>query len=258
MKQRLLAGAAILALTATTQAAMFGPDGFGYIGFDSVGKGAIPFNYQSIVPGGTLVASGDDVSSISSVSNAPVTLAVPFTFYGETVTSMVPTTNGYITTNLSETGFEDLTPDWPLPALPSSPTTGKRIYVLHQDLQGDVYYQYNANAQHPTDGTIGASIFQWEASYVDGQSFFSMQALLFDNGDILMQYLNGDPGSPFGDIGTTGILNNGAFDVGLGINGGQNQPNTAGYAVLITLVPTPGAFGLFGVMGVSAVRRRRR
>jgi hypothetical protein len=258
MNRGLLAGATLLALAGASQGATFGPDSYGYIGIDSQGKGGINFNWQDIVPGGTLVANGDDVSSISSALLAPVTLAVPFEFYGQAVSQFVPTTNGYLTTDLTDTGLEDLTPDWPLPAEPSSPTDGKRIYVLHHDLEGQVYYQYNANAVHPTAGVLGASIFQWEVSYVDGEGPFSFQALLFNNGDMLMQFAGGDPGSPDGINPTTGIQNNGAFDVGLGINGGdEGDPLPDDYAVLITRIPTPGSLGLLGIAGVAALRRRR-
>ena len=259
MQRSLLASATILALSGAAQATMFGPDAFGYVGQDSEGPGAISFNYQSIVPGGTLVAMGDDVSSLSSVNFAPVTLAVPFTFYGETVTSLVPSVNGYLTTDIDgDFGTEDLTPDWPLPQKPSAPTDGKRIYALHDDLEGSVYYAYDDMAIHPTLGSVGASIFQWEASYVEGEGPFSFQVLLFNNGDILMQFLGGDPGSPNGQTATTGILNNGMFDVGLGINGGNNDPFADDYAVLITQVPAPGAMGVLGVTGLAATRRRRR
>ena len=256
MQRGLLVGSTMLALAASSQAAMFGPDDFGYFGIDSEGPDGIAFNYQSILPGGTLVASGDDNSSISSVNFQPVTLAVPFTFYGETFNQMVPTTNGYVTTDLGDTGIEDLSPDWPLPAPPSSTTTGKRIYGLHDDLEGEVYYQYRGDAVHPLLGSLGASIFQWETSYVGGAGPFSFQVLLFNNGDILMQYLGGDPGSPNGQTATTGILNNDKFATGLGINGGNNNPYDGDYAVLI-LVPTPGAIGLLGAAGFVATRRRR-
>lgn len=258
MKRSLLAGATILALSGAAQATMFGPDDFGYIGQDSNGPGAITFNWQDITPGADLVAMGDDVSSLSSVIFAPVTLEVPFNFYGDVITSFVPTTNGYLTTDIDgDFGTEDLSPDWPLPVKPSAPTDGKRIYALHDDLEGKVYYDYRADAVHPTLGAIGASIFQWEGNYVDGDDV-EFQVLLFNNGDILMQFLGGDPGSPNGQTATSGILNNGTYEVGLGINGGDNAPFPDDYAVLITLVPSPGAMGLLGVAGVAAARRRRR
>ncbi len=88
--------------------------------------GGVTFAWNDISGSGVLVASGDDASSVNSGIFAPVTLGAPFPFYGSSYNALVPTSNGYISTDPSDTG-PDLSNDCPLPALPST-GGGGRIY----------------------------------------------------------------------------------------------------------------------------------
>jgi len=176
-----------------------GPDAFGYIYMDSLEADGPDYDFVDISTTGTLVASGDDASSINSGISSPVLLGSPFEFYGNTYHFLVPSTNGYISTSPIDDG-SDLTADTPLPAVPSD-GGGARLYPLHEDLIADVYYEYN--------GLIGASIFQWDAQFFPASTAFDFQALLYDNGDILYQYGDDVPSVGFGS--TTGIQDEVAF-----------------------------------------------
>lgn len=172
-----------------------------YLEYDGVA-----YQWFDISASGTLVASGDDVSSISTGIFAPVTLGHIFTFYDVPYTQLIPTTNGYISTDPTDDG-PDLSNDCPLPAFPST-GGGARIYPLHDDFVGDVYYQYFPVYPHPSGGVtppMGASVFQWDVEHFGGcASFDAFQAVLLDNGDIYFVYNNTCEG---GAGSTTGIQN---------------------------------------------------
>ncbi|MFQ5570132.1 MAG: T9SS type A sorting domain-containing protein [Rhodothermales bacterium] len=191
-----------------------GPDGFGYTYIDSNEPGGPAFSFINISGTGTLVAEGDDASSVNSGIFGPVTLGGPgFFFYGTTYTAMVPATNGYLSTDLADTG-PDLSNDCPLPATPSTPggTTAARLYPLHDDLvagggfgepDGAIWWDYFASCPHPHSG-VGCNVFHWNnANHFAGGGPFSFEAILFDDGDIIYQY---EPGNPEqGSGSTTGI-----------------------------------------------------
>ena len=166
----------------------------------------VTFNWVDISGTGTLVASGDDVSSVNSGIGTPVNLGHIFTFYDVPYTQLIPTSNGYISTDPTDEG-PDLSNDCPLPSAPST-GGGARIYPLHDDLISDVYYQYFPVSPVPHPGGItpplGASIFQWDAVHFGGCATEEFQAVLFDNGDIMYQYNQTCEG---GSGSTTGLQN---------------------------------------------------
>jgi hypothetical protein len=215
------------------------PDAWGYT---AVGEA---FDWVDIRNTGAMVSTGDDESSASPPPEGiggPVTLGAPFTLYGITYTELVVSTNGYITTDPTDTG-PDLSNDCPLPAIPSTPagTNGARIYPLHDDLDCDtsedpgkaVYYQYFAVSPrpHPSGTPMGVSVFQWHGSHFPGGATadtFSVQALLYDNGDMILQVGAGNPEQ--GDGSTTGLQNSAPPNIGLTIvcnTPGSVQDNSA-------------------------------
>jgi hypothetical protein len=182
-------------------------DPFSYIALDETEPGGPVFNFIDISGTGTLVAKGDDRSSINSGIFAPVTLGAPFSFYGQSYTDLVPSTNGFISTSLTD-GGGDLGNDCPLPGF----ATSGRMYVLHDDLEADqlpesgVYYEYFAVCPRPYDGggDMGCSIFLWKgANHFPGSTYFDYEALLYDNGDMVFQVGAGNPEQ--GISSTTGI-----------------------------------------------------
>ncbi len=83
-------GGALSPLTAGLDRAIGGPDGFGYVFIDTNEPGGPVFDWTDISTIGTLVDLADDESA---------TVALPFTFpfYGNSLTSIKISSNGYIT-----------------------------------------------------------------------------------------------------------------------------------------------------------------
>lgn len=103
-----------------------GPDAFGYTFItNQPPPPTVPYNFVDISTTGTPLGSGDNVSFTA-------TLMQQFSFYGTSYTALQVSTNGYISTDLTDLG-SDLSNDCPLPAPPSS-GGGGRIYALHGDL----------------------------------------------------------------------------------------------------------------------------
>lgn len=179
-------------------AAVGGPDTFGYRYTDSNEAGSPAYNFIDISSTGTQVFLNVDDSS-----SGPITLGAAFPFYGTNYTQLVMASNGYISTLLSDTG-PDLSNDCPIPAVPSS-GGGGRIYILHDDLISTGYYQYFSVCPYAHSG-LGCSIFMWSnATHFGGGGPWDMEAILFDNGDILYQYGPGNPEQGSGS--TTGVMN---------------------------------------------------
>ncbi|MGD9748443.1 MAG: hypothetical protein AB7I98_15585, partial [Verrucomicrobiales bacterium] len=155
----------------------------------------------SIAGTGTPIVSGDD-------NGQPVTLGGPgFPFFGTIYNALAATTNGYLSTLLSDSG-PDLSNDAFLPTVPST-GGGGRFYVLHDDLNviDSVYHQYFAVSPYlnPGGGTQSANIFEWKnTTHFGGGSSFDFQAVLFDNGNMLFLYGPGNPESGSGS--TTGVM----------------------------------------------------
>ena len=73
-----------------------GPDTMGYTYADQ--NAGIPFQWVEISGTGTPVTFGDDVSS------SPISLDQPFRFYGTIYTNVVMASNGYLSTDRTDTG----------------------------------------------------------------------------------------------------------------------------------------------------------
>ncbi len=213
---------------APTPRAMGGPDTFGYTFIDAAEPGGPVYTPIDISATGTLLVTGDD-------QTAPAPLGAPFSLYGQTYTTLHPTTNGVISTEADSS--IDLSNDCPLPATPST-GTGKRVYPLHDDLVSDVYYQYFASSPvpHPRGLAMGASVFQWDAEYwgtADGTRDFSIWAILYDNGDMVFQV---GAGTNNGATSTTGLQDETATrGLTIGCDAAGSIPD--GYAVWITATP---------------------
>lgn len=139
-------------------------------------------NYQSITGTATILGNGDDVAFTA-------TLDAPFILYSNTVNSLRVATNGYISIDLTDNG-PDLSNDCPLPAVPSTGVDTARLYPLHDDLVATVYYEYFASSPypHPNGDIMGASIIEWVGNHFSGGAI-QFQTILFDNGDVIYQYL---------------------------------------------------------------------
>lgn len=205
--------------------ATFGPDAFGYRGFDG-GEPECTFQYIDISASGTNVVTGDD-------EGVPVTLpGPPFDLYGQSLGTLAVTTNGYLSSLATDDG-PDLSNDCPLPALPST-GGGARIYPLHDDLEavaaagGGVFFQYFPTCPRPSGwgGVEGCYVVQWHNVNHFGTSAarFSFQALLYTTSyGIVFQHLPGNPESGSGS--TTGLQN---ATVTIGLNYACNSASSIG------------------------------
>lgn len=193
---------------------MGGPDVFGYTFIDSTDPNC-SFQFIDIATTGASVVVGDDVSS------GPIPLQGPFNFYGVNLTDIVMTSNGYLSTEPTDTG-PDLSNDCPLPVTPST-GGGARIYPLHDDIDleagiGNGLFQYFPSCPRPSDvgsGSFGCHVFQWdEAAHFPGGAgaqAFDFQAILYDTTfEIIFQHDDRNPEA--GSASTTGIQNEAADD----------------------------------------------
>ena len=249
-----VAAAAVLVLAVPAIAATGGPDTFGYMWIDSLEPAGPVYVGHDISTSGTFTHNGDDTSS------GPVTLGVPVDFYGTLYTQLVIASNGYLSTDPSDTGG-DLSNDCPLPASPSS-GGGGRLYILHDDLDlepgtGSGFYEYFASCPRAADRgpNTGCSIFMWDdVSHYPGGGVatWDMWIYLYDNLDVV--YEIGPGNSEQGSSSTTGIMNPAYTDaLVVACETAGTIPDT--YVVLFEH-PAGGAFPTCTVTGPAGVVSR--
>jgi MYXO-CTERM domain-containing protein len=185
-----------LAPEGEASAAIGGPDAFGYSFVDQV-DGA-PYLYIDITATGMNLASGDDILV------AATNLGATFNFYGEAITQVRPSTNGFITSTLgTSSNFLNTCP------LPAAQTGGGfRIAPLHDDLISTVYYQYfdeaGAEALGIPGQQNGISVFQWVGEYfpLGGGDSVDFEVILFHDLDFVLTMVaadtNGGSGATLG------------------------------------------------------------
>ncbi|MBL8187990.1 MAG: hypothetical protein JNK38_08285, partial [Acidobacteria bacterium] len=209
-----------------------GPDTFGHTWRDNQGANPIPYQFIDISGTGTVLGSGDD-------EGYPYTLQAPFSFYGQAVTTVAATTNGYISTDQTDDG-PDLSNDCPLPSVPST-GGGARIYPLHDDLilngNNSIKVQYFATCPRPNDygGCAEAcTVFMWDnVEHFGGNgATWDMEAILYHTRNEIVYQIG--PGNPETGGGSTTGIQNAAATIGLNVsscNTAGSIPN--GYAVAI-------------------------
>jgi len=185
-----------------------GPDTFGYVSVDSNEPMGPVFNFIDISATGTDAGiSGLDVGS------GPLAIGFPFNFYGSNFDQVAMASNGYLNFNLAGdlTNFNN---DCPVPV---GPDPDNSIYVLWDDLDlGNAagqagFFQTFSPCPNTEGGTGDCAIFQWEnAEHWPTSAQFDFQAILYDNGNILMNFGPGNPEQGSGS--TTGIENATATD----------------------------------------------
>ncbi len=151
--------------------------------------------------------TADDMGSVK------VQLKKPFDHYGESISSLVASTNGYLSTNPSAEGV-DYSNDCPIPAVPDF-DTGGRISPLHADLQGsEFYHKYFATCPREAEsGAVACEIFTWKgADFVDSSTKENtdFQAILYpETSQWVFQY---DDSSVRTALATIGIQNQAGDD----------------------------------------------
>ncbi len=167
-----------------------GPDGYGYTYLSTQDGDTVPFNYIDISSSGTPIGADDDWCSGSEASTLYY-LGFSFPFYTETYDSVSICSNGaivfdtpYVYFGLGNT------------SLPSTSYTGPRAFValMWDDLNpaatgaDDIYFQSFTSCP---DGYAGAcAVVQYHnvPRYGDTTTFMDFEVILYDNGNIKLQY----------------------------------------------------------------------
>lgn len=185
---------------------VFGPDTFGYIGYDS-DEFVCDYDFVDITATGAVITSGDEGSGVAALGGTG------FEFYGDLNAALTASTNGYLSTDGADTGG-DLSNDCPLPVAPST-GGGARLYPLHDDLiSGSVLYEYFAAC--PRAGVFGneaCHVFQWNdvEFWASGLAAGDFQAVLYETSRAIV-FQQGSGNQELGSGSTTGIQNLGATD----------------------------------------------
>src|SRR5262249_54025421 len=116
--------------------------------------------------------------------------------------------------------------------------SGFRIAALHDDLVGDVYYEYfdeiAAASVGFTNAQGGISVFQWVGTHAGGQAYDVEAVLFHGSGVILLQYAaDGAAGA-----GSTIGIQDSAAAIGLGYACDQAGAIAAGTSA-VRFVPYP-------------------
>jgi hypothetical protein len=190
-------------------------DSFGYALTDSTQGGQCAYQFIDIssqvaplqlTASGTFPANDDGrtgVLDLAAVNGA-------FNFYGQTVSQVVMSTNGYIGTSPATTGGDFNNNCGPTP---SGDNNGPRLQVLHDDLVAGSL-RWAAFAQCPRPSAVAPQqqrcvVFQWNNmglySGTTASGDFDFQAVVYpQTGQIAYQYRNAIPGN--GDGATISIL----------------------------------------------------
>ena len=171
---------------------------------DISGSGSL-LNWQAA---GTQYPAADEGSVLIQLSQA-------IDHYGESVSQLRASTNGYFSTSANASGG-DWDNDCPLPATPDQDNIGGRIAVMHDDLQDAVFYhQFFLSCPRPSDtgGNLSCEVFQWsDVDLLDTPSVesFDIQAILYPT---TSQWVFQYAGTGFdGSFSTTGMQNAAASD----------------------------------------------
>jgi lysyl endopeptidase len=197
------------------------PAGAEYTIADSTQGNACPF--QAIDLGAAaalpLVPTDDAFDAEDDGHTNPIALTQPFDFFGATVTQIVMSTNGYLSTSSGDSGG-DYDNSCPVDT-PDRGSEGARFNVLHDDLalrgNGALRSAYFATCPRPGNsgaGPRGCTVFEWRnmARVTEGgagrDGTFTLQAILYDGtNQIVYQYLAADPEQ--GGQATIGIQDDG-------------------------------------------------
>jgi hypothetical protein len=195
-----------------SMAATGGPDAFGYQYIDSSEPGGPVFYWVDIHATGTSAG----LHNVDDVSSGALSSDLGFPFYGSIYSTFYVNSNGLITFGGGDNDYTNI-------CLPSAdaPDTGHTlpmIAVYWDDLVtypagSDVYYEYFDSSPHPEfSGPCLVVMWYNVQHYSGGGPQFSIEALLFADGNILMQY---GPGNPEQGTGSTVGIQNTDGTIGL-------------------------------------------
>lgn len=184
--------------------AVGGPDGFGYTFIDSAETGGPAFAWIDISTTGTPLGLFDD-------SEANVTLPFEFPYYGVPHTLIRIGNNGGLLLS-PPFGLGDVAPvsgdACPLPSIVGS--LAPRISVFWDDIDadtGNVYHQAFASCPATQGGTGPCWVVEWfNRPHFNNTGSATFEAVLWQNGQMLFQYLDTDFGVPAWDAGAAAAI----------------------------------------------------
>ncbi len=180
----------LLAPTATAQRSAAGVDAYGYQLFDG-GDAECAYQFVDVAGSGTpvtLTASG--VAPARDDGGGVVALAASFELYGDALTSLVMSSNGYLGAAASLAGEDggDFSNDAALPAIPDNdPSSVARVMAFHDELSGEAAggstrSEHFAVCPRPSGAIAGepCTVFQWSGwGFLSLPGTFDAQAILY-------------------------------------------------------------------------------
>ncbi len=251
-----------------------GPDAFGYTFIDNNEPGGPVFNFIDISGSGTFVGEGDDNGFF------PLPLGFDFNFYGTIYNEIGMSTNGFL--GFIDQGLSFNGNECPLPVFdPQGPEA--IIAALWDDLEVDepnsgLFRQTFSSCPNTNGGSGSCTVFMWDnaAHFPNGEfgPFFDLEVILYDNGNILMQY---PPGNAEEGAGSTTGLENETATIGINYfcdTAGSITPDLAVCFIhpdspkrdcspFVPVVPTLSQWGLIalavliGIAGLLIINRRK-
>lgn len=199
----LLAAFSVVSFTAHAQRTeIYAPDIFGYNVADAA---ACPAQFVDISgTGAALNLQAAGAEPADDDGGAVLVLNELFEFYGRTYTTVVVSSNGYLSfaTDLAAENGADFSNDCPLPAVPDN-GAGQlgRIFVLHDDLQaaagGQIFHRHFATCPRPGSAAgESCTVIQWQQWDYHEQpgADLSFQLLLYHQSRAMVMQYNNPPG----------------------------------------------------------------
>ncbi len=169
-----------------------GPDNFGYGWVDSDAGVGIAYDWIDISTVGSALTLGDDDASDL------IPIGFTFPFYENSYDNLYIGSNGMITFSAPSTKRYNS-------ALPNTLTPNDQIALWWSDLDvaeyGDVMYYYDAVNERFIVSFIGVPYYESPS----GTGSLTFQAVLYPNGQIVLQYQSMDPGDEAGGLATATI-----------------------------------------------------
>ncbi len=185
-----LVAGCLLASPVVAQRPGSGVDAYGYQLFDQ-GQPECAYQFVDVAGSGVpvvLTASGADFARDDG--GAVVALASSFELYGETISSLVMSSNGYlgVAASLADEAGGDFSNDAVLPAVPDQePSAVARIMAFHDELSGEAaggttQSQHFAVCPRPSGAIAGeaCTVVQWTGwGFLSLPGTFDFQAILY-------------------------------------------------------------------------------
>ncbi len=178
-----------------------GPDNFGYSWIDSDDAAGPTFEWVDISGVGTAVSLTDDDAT------GEINMGITFPFYENNYTTVYIGSNGHLTFGAPSTKRSNT-------ILPASLTPNNQIAIFWDDLDvaeyGSVYYYADAVNERFIASFVGVPFYESPS----GTGSLTFQAILYPNGQIILQYLSMDPGDEAAGLAgaTIGIENADGLD----------------------------------------------